>query len=74
MLAKDVGGGKRLLYEGYHRVPCFNMKLSDKPVLMPLAFSVYKVSHKVYIEASRNIPANLLLSNPDIKVEKMTGL
>ena len=46
------GNGQRFLYEGYHKVPVFNLKVSDQPVLIALAFQVYRVGHKVYIEAS----------------------
>jgi hypothetical protein len=50
------------------------MKLSDKPVLMHLAFQVYKVAHKIYIEASPNLPAHLMLLNPEIRPEKKSTL
>jgi hypothetical protein len=35
----------------------FNIRVSDKPVLIPLAFQIYRISHKVYIEALQALPA-----------------
>ncbi len=47
------------------------MKVSDKPVLMGLAFSVFRVGHKIYVEAFQNIPGSLLLKQPELlKLEK----
>lgn len=66
-----------MLYEGYHTVPVFNMKVSDKPILMGLAFSVFKVGHKIYIEAFKNITASLLLKQPElvnVEKQKKSGL
>lgn len=60
LLLKDQGIhglGRRFLYEGFHRIPVFNIRVSDKPVLIPLAFQIYRVSHKVYIEALQALPA-----------------
>jgi len=56
-------GGKRFLYEGFHWVPVFNLKLTDKPLLIPLAFQIYRVNHKVYIEGLQQVPSHMLLSN-----------
>ncbi|TNV85485.1 hypothetical protein FGO68_gene10874 [Halteria grandinella] len=67
---KSTSGNHRLIYEGYHRIPVFNLKVSDKPVLLPLAFSVYRVGHKVYFEASQSIPASLLILQPELRAEK----
>jgi hypothetical protein len=38
------------------------MKVSDKPVLLPLAFQIYRVSHKVYVEALHNVPGYMQIS------------
>ena len=41
---------RRLLYEGVHEIPVFNLKLQDQPVLLQFKFTAYRTSIKIYIE------------------------
>ena len=42
---------RRYLYEGSHKVPVFNLKIQEQPVLLGFKFIVYRTTVKIYIEA-----------------------
>ena len=42
---------RRYLYEGSHKIPCFNLKFQEQPVLLAFKFIIYRTSVKIYIEA-----------------------
>lgn len=45
---------KRQLYNGIHEVPCFNLKLGDKPILMSFKFSIFRMNNnkrKIFVGA-----------------------
>ena len=42
---------KRILYQGNHQIPVFNLKVQDEPTLLYFKFTIYRTSIKIYCEA-----------------------
>ena len=42
---------KRILYQGNHQIPVFNLKYQDEPTLLFFKFIIYRTAVKIYVEA-----------------------
>ena len=42
---------RRLLYEGLHEIPVFNLKYQEAPVMLAFKFTAYRTAIKIYVEA-----------------------
>ena len=42
---------KRMLYQGVHQIPVFNLKIQNEPIMHIFKFMVYRTSAKIYFEA-----------------------
>ena len=41
----------RILYQGNHQIPVFNLKFQDEPTLLHFKFIIYRTAVKIYVEA-----------------------
>ncbi len=42
---------RRILYQGEHQIPVFNLKFSEQPQIHRLKFIIYRTLNKIYFEA-----------------------
>jgi hypothetical protein len=40
-----------MLYQGFHQIPVFNLKVQNEPIMHIFKFIVYRTSAKIYFEA-----------------------
>lgn len=56
---------KRQLYQGFHEVPVFNLRIGNKPVLLRFRFSVFRMNNKkkVFVSAKLSSKQPLIASD-----------